>query len=156
MSFNIGGLATEEVVVIDTLRCRTRNGLLASAELLASICRRNSTERQKCLRFVRQAKASGSSFDQTRAPCKARAQHAPVKGDLCSIVDTREVSSATVRDMRQRVVRLFTYTALGVPIAARLPCPAFGQKLSPMISLLAMGPSSLSVVTDAQALRQYQ
>lgn len=68
----------------------------------------------------------------------------------------REVSSATVRDMRQRLVRLFTYNALGVPIAARLPCLAFRQKLSPMSSLLAMGLSSLSVVTDAQALRQYQ
>ncbi|MBN8428972.1 MAG: heavy metal translocating P-type ATPase [Xanthomonadales bacterium] len=81
------------------------------------------------------------------------AQLTLVKGDLRGIVRAREISSATVRNMRQNLVFAFAYNALGVPIAAGLLYPAFGLLLSPMIAALAMSLSSVSVVANALRLR---
>jgi len=81
------------------------------------------------------------------------AQVTLVKGDLNGILRAREISSATVLNMRQNLTFAFAYNALGVPIAAGVLYPVFGLLLSPMIAALAMSLSSLSVVVNALRLR---
>lgn len=76
-----------------------------------------------------------------------------VKGDLSGIVRARELSRATMRNIRQNLFLAFVYNALGVPIAAGLLYPAFGVLLSPVIAAAAMALSSVSVVGNALRLR---
>jgi Cu+-exporting ATPase len=76
-----------------------------------------------------------------------------IKGDLRAIVRAREISVATVRNMRQNLGFAFIYNAFGIPLAAGLLYPFTGQLLSPMIAALAMSLSSVSVITNALRLR---
>jgi len=77
-----------------------------------------------------------------------------VKGDLRGIARARELSTATVRNMRENLGFALVYNALGVPIAAGLLWPFTGLLLSPMIAALAMSLSSVSVVGNALRLRR--
>ena len=81
------------------------------------------------------------------------AQVTLVKGDLRGIVRAREISEATVRNMKQNLGFAFLYNALGVPVAAGALYPVFGWLLSPMLAALAMSLSSVSVVVNALRLR---
>jgi Cu+-exporting ATPase len=81
------------------------------------------------------------------------AQVTLVKGDLRGIARAREISRATVGNMKQNLGFAFLYNALGVPVAAGMLYPAFGLLLSPMIAALAMSLSSVSVVGNALRLR---
>jgi Cu+-exporting ATPase len=81
------------------------------------------------------------------------AQVTLVKGDLNGIVRARQLSRATVRNIRQNLGFAFGYNALGIPIAAGALYPAFGILLSPLIAALAMSFSSVSVITNALRLR---
>jgi Cu+-exporting ATPase len=81
------------------------------------------------------------------------AQVTLVKGDLRGIARAREISRATVGNMKQNLAFAFLYNALGVPVAAGLLYPALGLLLSPMIAALAMSLSSVSVVGNALRLR---
>jgi P-type Cu+ transporter len=81
------------------------------------------------------------------------AQVTLVKGDLRGIVRARQISEATVRNMKQNLGFAFLYNALGVPIAAGVLYPLSGLLLSPMIAALAMSLSSVSVVSNALRLR---
>ncbi len=76
-----------------------------------------------------------------------------VKGDLRGIVRARQLSNATMRNIRQNLFFAFAYNALGVPIAAGVLYPVFGLLLSPMIAAAAMSFSSVSVVSNALRLR---
>jgi Cu+-exporting ATPase len=80
------------------------------------------------------------------------AQVTLVKGDLGAILRARNISEATVSNMKQNLGFAFLYNALGVPIAAGVLYPAFGLLLSPMIAALAMSLSSVSVVANALRL----
>ncbi len=80
------------------------------------------------------------------------AQVTLVKGDLRGIVRARQISEATVVNMKQNLGFAFLYNALGVPIAAGVLYPVFGLLLSPMIAALAMSLSSVSVVVNALRL----
>ena len=76
-----------------------------------------------------------------------------VKGDLQGIVRARQLSRATVRNIRQNLFFAFGYNALGIPIAAGVLYPVFGLLLNPLIAALAMSVSSVSVISNALRLR---
>jgi Cu+-exporting ATPase len=82
------------------------------------------------------------------------AQLTLVKGDLRGIAQAREISVATVRNMRQNLWFAFLYNSLGIPLAAGVLYPFTGLLLSPMIAALAMSMSSLSVVGNSLRLRR--
>src|SRR5258707_1825214 len=77
-----------------------------------------------------------------------------VKGDLRGIARARELSEATVANMKQNLAFALAYNAVGVPIAAGVLYPFTGLLLSPMIAAVAMSFSSVSVVTNALRLRR--
>ena len=79
-----------------------------------------------------------------------------VKGDLNGIVRARQLSRATMRNIRQNLFFAFLYNSLGVPVAAGILYPWFGILLSPMIAAAAMSFSSVSVVTNALRLNRVQ
>jgi Cu+-exporting ATPase len=76
-----------------------------------------------------------------------------VKGDLLGIVRARNLSRATMRNIRQNLAFAFGYNLLGVPIAAGVLYPFYGWLLSPMIASAAMTLSSVSVIANALRLR---
>jgi len=76
-----------------------------------------------------------------------------VQGDIRGIARARNLSRATMRNIRQNLFFAFVYNALGVPIAAGVLYPWFGLLLSPIIASAAMTFSSLSVITNALRLR---
>ena len=76
-----------------------------------------------------------------------------VKGDLTGIVRARNLSRASMRNIRQNLFFAFVYNAVGVPIAAGVLYPFFGLLLSPIFAAAAMSFSSVSVITNALRLR---
>ena len=77
-----------------------------------------------------------------------------VKGDLTGILRARNLSRATMRNIRQNLFFAFVYNAIGVPIAAGVLYPFFGLLLSPIFAAAAMSFSSVSVITNALRLRK--
>jgi Cu+-exporting ATPase len=76
-----------------------------------------------------------------------------LKGDLMGIAQARQLSRATMRNIRQNLVFAFIYNAAGVPVAAGVLYPALGLLLSPVIAAAAMALSSVSVIANALRLR---
>lgn len=76
-----------------------------------------------------------------------------VGGDLNGLVRARDLSRATMRNIRQNLFFAFAYNTAGVPIAAGVLYPFFGVLLSPMIAAAAMSFSSVSVIGNALRLR---
>src|SRR3546814_12160066 len=72
-----------------------------------------------------------------------------LKGDLIGIVRARQLSEATMSNIRQHLFFAFVYNAAGVPIAAGLLFPVFGILLSPMLATAALALSSFIVVANA-------
>ncbi|NLE30548.1 MAG: HAD-IC family P-type ATPase, partial [Phycisphaerae bacterium] len=77
-----------------------------------------------------------------------------VKGDLRGVSKARNLSRATMRNIRQNLFFAFIYNGLGIPIAAGILYPFFGLLLSPMIAAAAMSFSSVSVIANALRLRK--
>lgn len=76
-----------------------------------------------------------------------------VKGDLRGVVRARNLSKATMNNIRQNLFFAFVYNALGVPVAAGVLYPFFGLLLSPIMASVAMTFSSVSVIANALRLR---
>ncbi|MBD2435194.1 heavy metal translocating P-type ATPase [Nostoc sp. FACHB-110] len=79
-----------------------------------------------------------------------------ISGDLQSIVTAIQLSRATIRNIRQNLFFAFIYNVAGIPIAAGILFPFFGWLLNPIIAGAAMAFSSVSVVTNALRLRNFQ
>lgn len=77
-----------------------------------------------------------------------------VKGDLLGIAKARNLSHATMSNIRQNLFFAFIYNAAGVPIAAGVLYPTFGLLLSPVIAAAAMALSSVSVIGNSLRLRR--
>ena len=76
-----------------------------------------------------------------------------IKGDLRGIARARELSRATLRNIKQNLFFAFIYNAVGIPIAAGALYPSFGILLSPMLAAAAMSLSSVSVIANALRLK---
>ena len=76
-----------------------------------------------------------------------------LKGDLTGILRARNLSRATMRNIRQNLFFAFFYNAIGVPIAAGILYPFLGILLSPIFAAAAMSFSSVSVIANALRLR---
>jgi Cu+-exporting ATPase len=76
-----------------------------------------------------------------------------LKGDLGGIVRARQLSAATMNNIRQNLFFAFFYNAAGVPVAAGILYPAFGILVSPVLAAAAMALSSVSVIGNALRLR---
>jgi len=77
-----------------------------------------------------------------------------VKGDLRGVARARNLSRATMGNIRQNLFFAFFYNILGVPVAAGILYPFFGILLTPIIASVAMTFSSVSVITNALRLRR--
>jgi Cu+-exporting ATPase len=76
-----------------------------------------------------------------------------LRPDLDGILKARNLSRATMKNIRQNLFFAFIYNIVGVPIAAGVLFPVFGLLLSPMIASAAMTFSSVSVIMNALRLR---
>ncbi|MEO7795845.1 MAG: heavy metal translocating P-type ATPase, partial [Thermoanaerobaculia bacterium] len=76
-----------------------------------------------------------------------------VQGDLRGIVRARQLSRATMGNIRQNLFFAFIYNAAGIPLAAGILYPFFGLLLSPIVAAAAMAFSSVSVIGNALRLR---
>ncbi|MBE9169753.1 copper-translocating P-type ATPase [Pleurocapsales cyanobacterium LEGE 06147] len=79
-----------------------------------------------------------------------------ISGDLQGIVTAIQLSRATMRNIKQNLFFAFIYNVAGIPIAAGILFPFFGWLLNPIIAGAAMAFSSVSVVTNALRLRNFQ
>jgi Cu+-exporting ATPase len=77
-----------------------------------------------------------------------------IKGDLNALMRARNLSRATMSNIRQNLFFAFIYNMLGVPIAAGILYPFTGLLLQPVFAAAAMSFSSVSVIVNALRLRR--
>ncbi len=76
-----------------------------------------------------------------------------ITSDLRSVPKALNLSSNTVRGIRQNLFWAFIYNLIGIPLAAGLLYPVNGFLLNPMIAGAAMALSSVSVVSNSLRLK---
>jgi len=79
-----------------------------------------------------------------------------IKSDLMDVVTSIDLSSYTIKKIRQNLFWAFFYNSAGIPIAAGILYPFFGFLLNPMIAAAAMALSSVSVVSNSLLMRRYK
>ncbi len=77
-----------------------------------------------------------------------------IRDDLRLVPSAMELSSQTMRIIKQNLFWAFFYNAVGIPVAAGALYPFFGILLNPMFAAAAMAMSSVSVVSNALRLRR--
>jgi Cu+-exporting ATPase len=75
------------------------------------------------------------------------------RGDLTGLLSALHIARRTMRTIRGNLFWAFIYNIVLIPVAAGVLYPRFGISLSPMLAGLAMGLSSLFVVTNSLRLR---
>jgi len=76
------------------------------------------------------------------------------RGDLGGLLNALEVARRTMRTIRANLFWAFIYNILLIPLAAGAFYPAWGLTLNPMLAGLAMGLSSVFVLTNSLRLRR--
>lgn len=76
-----------------------------------------------------------------------------MSGELTGVVNAFDISTRTMRNIRQNLFWAFGYNTLLIPVAAGVLYPAFGVLLSPVLAAGAMALSSVFVLTNALRLR---
>ncbi|MCK0137935.1 heavy metal translocating P-type ATPase [Aliiroseovarius sp. F47248L] len=76
-----------------------------------------------------------------------------MSGDLRGVVNAFEVSTRTMRNIRQNLFWAFGYNVALIPVAAGVLYPVAGLLLSPVLAAGAMALSSVFVLTNALRLR---
>ena len=76
------------------------------------------------------------------------------RGDLHGLINAIAVARRTMRTIRGNLFWAFIYNILLIPLAAGVLYPAWGIHLNPMLAGLAMGLSSVFVVTNSLRLRR--
>lgn len=79
-----------------------------------------------------------------------------LRGDLRGVVTAIQLSTATMRTIKQNLFWAFIYNIIGIPIAAGLLYPLTGWLMSPILASAAMSLSSVSVVTNSLRLRRFK
>lgn len=79
-----------------------------------------------------------------------------IKNDLRDVLKAIDLSSYTLRKIKQGLFWAFIYNIIGIPIAAGILYPFTGWLLSPMIAAAAMAFSSVSVVLNALLMKGYK
>ncbi|HDK03089.1 MAG TPA: cadmium-translocating P-type ATPase, partial [Gammaproteobacteria bacterium] len=78
------------------------------------------------------------------------------RDDLAGVVTAYNVARRTMSTIRGNLFWAFFYNILLIPLAAGVFYPSFGIHLNPMVAGLAMGFSSVFVVTNSLRLRRLQ
>ena len=76
--------------------------------------------------------------------------------DIETIFTAIRLSRATIKNIKENLFWAFFYNSCGIPIAGGLLYLFTGHLLNPMIAGLAMGLSSVSVVSNALRLKRFK
>ncbi|MBI1973046.1 hypothetical protein HYS50_03505, partial [Candidatus Woesearchaeota archaeon] len=76
--------------------------------------------------------------------------------DVRDVVTAIDLSSYTVKKIKQNLFWAFIYNIVGIPIAAGVLYPFTGFLLNPIIAGAAMAFSSLSVVGNSLVMKLYR
>ena len=79
-----------------------------------------------------------------------------IKNDLRDVVTAIDLSSYTIKKIKQNLFWAFFYNSIGIPVAAGLLYPFTGFLLNPMIAGAAMAFSSVSVVSNSLLMKRYK
>ena len=78
-----------------------------------------------------------------------------MRSDLMDVTTAIKLSRATIRNIKQNLFWAFGYNVLGIPVAMGILHIFGGPLLNPMIAAAAMSLSSVSVLTNALRLRNF-
>lgn len=78
------------------------------------------------------------------------------RGDLRGVVTAVDAARRTLSTIRGNLFWAFIYNILLIPVATGMFYPALGLHLNPMVAGLAMGLSSVFVVTNSLRLKRLQ
>lgn len=76
-----------------------------------------------------------------------------VKGEISRAFDFFKLSKESMRIIRQNLFLSFIYNVIGIPLAAGIFYPWLGWQLPPVFASIAMGASSISVVSNSLRIR---
>ncbi len=79
-----------------------------------------------------------------------------IRDNLRDVIKAIDISSYTIKKIKQNLFWAFFYNVAAIPIAAGILYPFFGILLNPIIAAVAMAFSSLSVVLNSLLMRRYK